>query len=164
MFFFSRILFFFSWLTDRFCHTPVMRNKDNNWNGLMYTREEKRDKNLVDWIFFASTSLPSNTNAPIWSMSIELHGKFLLGRLLRSVEYFDIYFYSKYFALKWFRLQKVTIPWQAIFRTFSTQNALPILTPFLCTNYNNWPILGATSKLHKKIRKIIGFASGESHS
>ncbi len=28
-----------------------------------------------------STSLPSNTNAPIWSMSIEMHGKFLLGRL-----------------------------------------------------------------------------------
>ncbi len=27
-------LFFFSWLTDRFCHAPVMRNKDNNWNGL----------------------------------------------------------------------------------------------------------------------------------
>ncbi len=24
----------FSWLTDRFCHAPVMRNKDNNWNGL----------------------------------------------------------------------------------------------------------------------------------
>ncbi len=33
---------------------------------------------------FASTSLPSNTNAPIWSMSIEIHGKFLLGRLLLS--------------------------------------------------------------------------------
>ncbi len=33
----------------------------------------------------ASTSLPSNTNAPIWSMSIEIHGKFLLGRLLLSV-------------------------------------------------------------------------------
>ncbi len=31
-----------------------------------------------------STSLPSNTNAPIWSMSIEIHGKFLLGRLLLS--------------------------------------------------------------------------------
>ena len=33
----------------------------------------------------ASTSLPSNTNAPIWSMSIEIHGKFLLGRLLLSL-------------------------------------------------------------------------------
>ncbi len=33
---------------------------------------------------YGSTSLPSNTNAPIWSMSIELHGKFLLGRLLLS--------------------------------------------------------------------------------
>ncbi len=32
----------------------------------------------------ASTSLPSNTNAPIWSMSIEIYGKFLLGRLLLS--------------------------------------------------------------------------------
>ncbi len=32
----------------------------------------------------ASTSLPSNTNAPIWSMSIEMHGKFLLGRLFLS--------------------------------------------------------------------------------
>ncbi len=31
-----------------------------------------------------STSLPSNTNAPIWSISIEIHGKFLLGRLLFS--------------------------------------------------------------------------------
>ena len=29
-----------------------------------------------------STSLPSNSNAPIWSISIEMHGKFLLGRLL----------------------------------------------------------------------------------
>ncbi len=35
-------------------------------------------------IGIASTSLPSNTNAPIWSMSIEIHGKFLLGRLLLS--------------------------------------------------------------------------------
>ncbi len=34
--------------------------------------------------YFASTSLPSNTNAPIWSMSIELHEKSLLGRLLLS--------------------------------------------------------------------------------
>ena len=33
----------------------------------------------------ASTSLPSNINAPIWSMSIEIHGKFLLGRLLLSI-------------------------------------------------------------------------------
>ncbi len=32
----------------------------------------------------ASTSLPSNTNAPIWGMSIEIHGKLLLGRLLLS--------------------------------------------------------------------------------
>ncbi len=33
----------------------------------------------------ASTSIPSNTNAPVWSMSIEIHGKFLLGRLLLSL-------------------------------------------------------------------------------
>ncbi len=31
-----------------------------------------------------STSLPSNSNAPIWSISIEIHQKFLLGRLLLS--------------------------------------------------------------------------------
>ena len=31
-----------------------------------------------------STSLSSNTNAPIWSFSIEIHGKFLPGRLLLS--------------------------------------------------------------------------------
>ena len=35
----------------------------------------------------ASTSLPSNTNAPIWSMSIEIHIKFLLGRLLLSAPF-----------------------------------------------------------------------------
>ncbi len=29
----------------------------------------------------ASTSLPTNSNAPIWSMHIEIHRKFLLGRL-----------------------------------------------------------------------------------
>ena len=32
----------------------------------------------------ASTSLPTNDNAPIWSMPIEIHRKFLLGRLLLS--------------------------------------------------------------------------------
>ena len=37
----------------------------------------------------ASTSLPSNTNAPIWSLSIEIHGKFLLGRLLLSTGQFS---------------------------------------------------------------------------
>ena len=36
-----------------------------------------------------STSLPSNSNAPIWSMSIEIHGKFLLGRLLLSSRKFQ---------------------------------------------------------------------------
>ncbi len=38
------------------------------------------------WVFpNASTRIPSNTNAPIWSMYIEIHGQFLLGRLLLSV-------------------------------------------------------------------------------
>ncbi len=33
---------------------------------------------------FASTSLPTNDNAPIWSMPIGIHRNFLLGRLLLS--------------------------------------------------------------------------------
>ncbi len=37
---------------------------------------------MIYFFQIASTSLPTNTNAPIWSMSIEIHGKFLLGRLL----------------------------------------------------------------------------------
>ncbi len=44
----------------------------------------------VTVLTFDSTSLPSNTNAPIWSMSIEIHGKFLLGRLfLSSLKYYE---------------------------------------------------------------------------
>ncbi len=48
---------------------------------------ELYDFQVVYHVIFniASTSLPSNTNAPIWSMSIAIHGKFLLGRLLLSV-------------------------------------------------------------------------------
>ena len=34
--------------------------------------------------YVASNSLPTNTNAPIWSLSIEIHWKFLLGALLLS--------------------------------------------------------------------------------
>ena len=32
----------------------------------------------------ASTSLPTNDNAPIWNMPIEIYGTFLLGRVLLS--------------------------------------------------------------------------------
>ncbi len=39
-FFFLGFFFFFSWLTDRFCHAPVMRNKDVNWNGLILTHSQ----------------------------------------------------------------------------------------------------------------------------
>ncbi len=35
MIFFYDFLFF-SWLTDRFCNALVMRNTDENWNGLIY--------------------------------------------------------------------------------------------------------------------------------
>ena len=48
----------------------------------------------------ASTSLPSNTNAPIWSMPIEIHGEFLLERLLLLSEMpsFDSHLYILHFA------------------------------------------------------------------
>ncbi len=66
-------------------------------------------KNWKQWLS-ASTSLPSNTNAPMWSPSIEIHGKFLLGRLLLSIYCWCFFIWKRIDVFeKWLFFHKTTI-------------------------------------------------------
>ena len=63
MFFFSCdfFFFFFSWLTDRFCHAQVMRNKDINWNGLNYkTNLTSTDQFTIHVLIFSILHVENN--------------------------------------------------------------------------------------------------------
>ncbi len=68
-------------ITTEIVHPPKKQYRQQQ----KFSKYPRTVKSEHPSMYSASTSLPSNTNAPIWIMSIEMHGKFLLGRLLLSI-------------------------------------------------------------------------------